>query len=113
VLLLLQELFTAEAASEESSRAFLKSYSPYLISVLMVEQKQDELAAVASAMGATLGCLSVQLSTVDINGVPEHDVRDLQPQTMMANLSGITLQEWIWANCCYKLWTTYLGWHTR
>ena len=54
---LLQELFTAEAASEESSRAFLKSYSPYLVSVLMVEQKQDELAAVASAMGATLGCL--------------------------------------------------------
>ena len=60
---LLQELFTAEAASEESSRAFLKSYSPYLVSVLMVEQKQDELAAVASAMGATLGCLPGQLVT--------------------------------------------------
>ena len=77
LMFLLQEVFTAEAASEDSSRAFLRSYSPYLVSVLMIEQKQDELAAIASAMGATLGCLSVHLATASIARVPKSFVWDL------------------------------------
>ena len=57
----------------------------------MLEQKQDELAAISSAMGATKGCLSVQLSTVQINGVPEQCVLNLQPQTVISNLLGMTV----------------------
>lgn len=91
MLLLLQELFTAEAASEESSRAFLKSYSPHLVSVLMIEQNQDELAAIASTTGATLGCQFVHLSTVSIDRVPKPFVWDLQSRRVMANLPGMTL----------------------
>lgn len=47
----LQELFTAEPASTQQSKAFLKAYSSYLVPVLILGQQQDELAAVASAMG--------------------------------------------------------------
>ena len=52
----LQELFTAAAASEQTTKAFLRSYSPYLVSVLVLEQQQDDLTAIASAMGAALDC---------------------------------------------------------
>ena len=61
---MLQVLFTAEPDSDHSSEAFLRLYSPFLVSVLMLEQQQDELAAIASAMGAKFphNCAGIRVS---------------------------------------------------
>ncbi len=41
-----------EGAGEQRKKAFLKAYSPYLVPVLVLGQHQDDLAALASTLGA-------------------------------------------------------------